>query len=204
MLLNIHTHRPCPEGEQTIPAFGLHPWNVAVDWETRLSEAFASFPSEEPDGHPASFFIGECGLDRLCDAPYTLQLQAFEAQIAFSNRLARPLILHCVRALDDVLRLHHHATQPWIWHGFRGKPELLAQLVRAGFYISFGWRYNPESLLACPAHRLFLETDDGPETIAPLYRQVAVERATTVEALATQTWHNLLTLTAKRKIYVKR
>ena len=194
MLLNIHTHRPCPEGEQTVPSFGLHPWRVSADWESLLSEAIGPVATIDAEASQPFFFIGECGLDRLCDVPYALQLQAFEAQIALSERLSRPLILHCVRALDDVVRLHRQAVQPWIWHGFRGKPEQLLQLIREGFFISFGWRHNRESLQACPADRLFLETDDGPEAIGPLYRQVSSERDIPVENLASQTWHNLQTL----------
>lgn len=194
MLLNLHTHRPCPEGEQTVPSFGLHPWRVAADWESLLAQAVSPIVADVAESQPSPFFIGECGLDRLCDAPYALQLQAFEAQIDLSERLAKPLILHCVRSMDDVVRLHRHATQPWVWHGFRGKPEQLRQLIREGFYLSFGWLYNPESLKACPPDRLFLETDDGPEAIAALYQQAAIVRGTTVEALAAQTWHNLQTL----------
>lgn len=187
MLLNIHTHQPCPSGEQTIPSFGLHPWQVTAQWPDVLSRLMQQVQADKPSG---PFLVGECGLDRVCDVPYQLQLQAFQAQIKWAGRLQCPLILHCVRALDDVLRLHRAATQPWIWHGFRGKPEQLRQLLRAGFYVSFGWRYNAESLRSCPPHRLFLETDDGPAAIGPLYAQVAAERGIAVQALAAQVWEN--------------
>jgi len=193
MLLNIHTHCICPEGEQTVPSVGLHPWDVTEPLVTNIQEYL--FKLAEPLlRSEKDFFLGECGLDRACATDYALQLEAFQAQIALSEQWQRPLILHCVRALDDVIRLHRKTTQPWIWHGFRGKPEQLSQLLREGFYISFGWKYNEASLLACPLHRLFLETDNGPASISPLYEQVASLRGLSVEALSDQTWNNLTKL----------
>lgn len=180
LYLNIHTHTRAREDEQHLPSFGLHPWYLTDHWEQDL-EAF--------DGHPV--LIGECGLDRLCETPYELQLKAFQAQIQLSERLELPLVLHCVRALDDALRLKRGTRQPWIFHGFRGKPQQLQQLLDHGFYISFGFRHNTESLRACPSDRLFLETDDSPEPIASLYETAADLRSTTVDALNNQLWQNL-------------
>lgn len=180
LYLNIHTHTRTREDELHLPSFGLHPWHLTDHWEQEL-KAF--------DGH--SILIGECGLDRLCETPYELQLEAFQAQIYLSERLELPLVLHCVRALEDVLRLKRGTRQPWIFHGFRGKPQQLQQLLDHGFYISFGFRYNTESLRACPSDRLFLETDDSPEPIATLYETVADLRATTANALNNQLWQNL-------------
>lgn len=136
-------------------------------------------------------FVGECGLDKLCQTPYSLQCEAFEAQIALSERLCRPLILHCVRAVDDVLRLKLGTRQPWIWHGFRGKPEQMNQLLHHGFYISFGLRFNEACISECPLDRFFLETDDAPQSVVPLYEAVARRRFMSVEALCEQMWSNL-------------
>lgn len=180
LYLNIHTHTRTREDELHLPSFGLHPWHLTDHWEQEL-KAF--------EGH--SILIGECGLDRLCETPYELQLEAFQAQIHLSERLELPLVLHCVRALEDVLRLKRGTRQPWIFHGFRGKPQQLQQLLDHGFYISFGFRYNTESLRACPSDRLFLETDDSPEPIASLYETAAALRSTTVDALNNQLWQNL-------------
>lgn len=184
--LNIHTHTPAHEDEQTFPSFGLHPWHLTDDWQSELSalEARISPPC----------FVGECGLDHLCSTPYPLQLAAFEAQIQLSERLALPLVLHCVRAIDDVLRLKHGTRQPWIFHGFRGKPQQLRQLLDHGFYVSFGFRHNTESLRACHLHRLFLETDDTPSPIAPLYATAATLLGTTPQALNRQLWQNATAL----------
>lgn len=130
--------------------------------------------------------IGECGLDRLYRDTYELQLKAMQAHIQLSERLAVPMIVHCVKAFDDLLRLHRQATLPWIIHGFRGNPQQLAQLLSHGLYVSFGYKYNRDSLLACPLDRMFLETDDTALPIAPLYEQVAEARDISIEQLATR------------------
>ncbi len=183
--LNFHTHQSLHEGEATIPSFGLHPWHLSVGWQEDLEELKTRIaPSSR-------FLIGECGLDRLCTTPYDRQLVAFEAQIALSEQWQRPLVLHCVRAIDDVLRLKHGTHQPWVFHGFRGQPQQMEQLLTHGFYISFGLQHNAESLRACPAGRLFLETDDQPAPIAPLYEQAAEQRKTTTAALREQLWQNV-------------
>ena len=182
--LNIHTHHELPEGETTVLSVGLHPWYLTEDWMEKMPEIEQMLMNRES-------FVGECGLDRVCDTPYERQLAAFAAQITLSERLQRPLILHCVRALDDVLRLKRRASQTWVFHGFRGKPQQLRQLLDHGFYVSFGFRYNEESLMLCPLDRLFLETDDAPRSIVPLYESVARLRKISVVELQEQLWTNL-------------
>ena len=195
--LNFHTHHPSPEGEATLPAFGLHPWHLTEDWPAQLKTLTCHLSPQSPNNFQFSILnsqipplIGECGLDRLCATPYPLQLAAFEAQIRLSERLHRPLILHCVKALDDVLRLHKGTIRPWTWHGFRGKPQQMQQLLAHGFYLSFGFHFNADSLRTCPAERLFFETDDDPRPIADLYATAATLRSTTPEALNQQCWDN--------------
>ena len=184
--LNIHTHQPLHDGELTLPSFGLHPWLVEADWHQRLRAI--DFPPQDSSDR---WMVGECGLDRLYPATYQLQLQAFEAQIELSESLCRPMIVHCVRAWDDLLRLHRRASQPWIVHGFRGRPQLLAQLLDGGFYVSFGFRHNAASLAACQPTRLFLETDNTPLPIAPLYDETAAALGIDLDTLCWQTMHNL-------------
>ena len=76
------------------------------------------------------------------------QLEVFKGQIELSEREEKPLIIHCVKAIDGLLRLRRdlHPKMPWMFHGFRGKPQQLRSLLAAGFYVSFGFHYNEESL----------------------------------------------------------
>ena len=142
--------------------------------------------------------IGESGLDKACDTPYDLQLKVFREEVERSEQFRLPLFLHCVRAIDDVLRIRRelHARQPWIWHGYRGNAQQLEQLLKLGaFYFSFGIRYNRQALLACPPDRLLLETDDNAQRpIADHYAQVARLRNTPLDELVRQMHTNFQTL----------
>lgn len=185
--LNFHTHHPLPPNETTVSSFGLHPWHLTEQWPEELRLLVQA--SQKAD------FIGECGLDKRCSIPYEWQLAAFEAQVSLSEQLSRPVIIHCVRAIDDILRIKRGTRQPWIFHGFRGKPQQLHQLLSFDFFISFGFRYNSDSLRLCPADRLFLETDDTAQPITTLYEEVAQQRGCSAEALCVRVWDNLSTLT---------
>ena len=72
-----------------------------------------------------------------------------------------------------------------MFHGFRGKPQQLRSLLDAGFFVSFGFLHNEESLRICPIDRLLLETDDDEvHPIDEIYNNVARERGLEVTNLA--------------------
>ena len=191
LYIDFHTHHlPTENGVVAVvdgrDTWGIHPWQVGqsplpkdleeaseVDWETLLA-------------------VGECGLDALRGASMERQEEVFLQHIALSERLGKPLIVHCVKALDRLLRLHREQkpTMPWMLHGFRGKPQQLRSLLDAGFYIGFGFRHNAESLRLCPAERLLLESDDQPQSITLLYRKVAEERGIEVADLCDEMGKN--------------
>ena len=78
---------------------GLHPWYVGEDWrekvETMRSDAFS----------PNVCAIGECGLDKLTGNDYERQKHAFRAQVSLAEECGKPMIIHCVKAYDDILEL---------------------------------------------------------------------------------------------------
>lgn len=165
--INFHTHRPAASPCECVvqdgtDTWGIHPWTAT---ETSLDVV----PSAN------ILAIGECGLDSLCPTPMDLQLRAFRRCIEVSERRKLPLFLHCVRQMEPCLALRRqmNCVQPWIWHGFRGNARRVQRLVSEGFYISFGFRYVPEAVQACPLDRLLLETDDDPRPIQDLYAQVS-------------------------------
>lgn len=163
---DLHTHCATHAADvfalvQNVQTQGIHPADIREDSTLSLS--------------PDVLAIGECGLDRLCSVAMDVQERIFRQQITLSESHHLPLILHCVKALDDVLRLRRLLcpSQSWVFHGFRGKPQQLNSLIASGCYVSFGPRFNPESLRACPMERLFLETDDSGCTINDVYVSVA-------------------------------
>lgn len=139
---------------------GIHPLYDG-DWDQAMEGL------EQLAARSLLFAIGECGLDKRCRATLPKQCGSFIRQMALSDRLHLPLIVHCVGCWDILLRLNrqHPSQVQRIVHGFRGKPALAGQLLSAGFYLSFGPKFNAESLIQCPPGRRLTETDDTDLTI---------------------------------------
>lgn len=172
MILDIHSHRfaPYPQGVISMRSFieppvadqlysvGIHPWdsNEGADDST-----FAQL--EQLARLPNVVAIGECGVDPGKGAPMFRQLQILKRQIDLSEKLKKPLILHCVKSADIILGLKKdlNPSQVWVIHGFRGKPQLASQLTSKGICLSFGEKFNAETVMQMPADMLFAETDES-------------------------------------------
>lgn len=195
--IDIHTHHtPRKRGEGVLSidvnlwrgdtppiiggvfSIGIHPWSVngTSDEVWGRLEKYAK--------HPNCILIGECGLDKLHEE-YLRQHTVFERQIDLSERLKKPMIIHCVKAFNDLMTIRKEmaATQEWIVHGFRGKPQLAMQLIACGLSLSFGVLHNVESVKVCPLDKLYLETDDSTIDIASIYTQIANVKGCEVSAL---------------------
>lgn len=164
---NIHAHGLPPSADTVLSislgdamaadgfySAGIHPWDTPAPAERLLElERLAA-----SDGRIVA--VGECGLDKLRGAPLDEQERVFEAQIEIAERTGLPLIIHCVRALDRLLRLRRrHPSGRWILHGFRGGEASARQLLDAGIDLSFGLRYNEAPFDATPEYRRFRESD---------------------------------------------
>ena len=182
--IDFHTHQvpvsknviAIVEGRDT---WGIHPW--------KADETFVV-----PD-LSAKLAIGECGLDGLRGPSMEVQESVFLDQIRLSEELGKPLIIHCVKAFDRLLQLRKELNpkQSWMFHGFRGKPQQLRSLLDAGFFVSFGFQHNEESLRICPIDRLLLETDDDEfHPIDEIYNNVARKRELEVTSLVKQMTEN--------------
>ncbi len=154
---------------------GLHPCfsvDISEDSWQAFRDSFRDY---------TNFFwgIGECGLDKRSEVALEEQIDIFIRQVMFSEEVQKPLVLHVVKAWNELLAIKRdlQVSQPWIIHGFRGKPELAKQLLDKGFYLSFGAYYNLESFLLAENYgRAFLETDESPNlSIKDVYRRSALE-----------------------------
>ncbi|MBU3740962.1 MAG: TatD family deoxyribonuclease [Candidatus Kapabacteria bacterium] len=199
MFYDCHTHHPVVDadvvcvrsvrlGVDGMPAdgpcsVGIHPWDAATATLDLLDAAV---------GRPNVVAIGETGLDRACAVPLHVQLQVFRLHIERSERLHLPLVIHCVRAFDDVLaeRRACSASMPWIIHGMNKFGDVAARLVAAGCYVSFGTALlntNAPARTAIkqvPDNRLLLETDDIADVrIADVYAAAATLRHVSIDDL---------------------
>lgn len=189
MLLDIHTHRPAPYPEGLVSSeaadflevagqlysVGVHPWYLGAtpaEVETQCDRLAEVAEAE------CVAAIGETGFDTLRGGAMILQSLAFRRQVDLSEQLCKPLVVHCVKTLDMVTawRRESGARQPWIVHGFRGKPQAAQQLLRAGCCLSFGALFNIETLRSVPAERLFAETDDSPLSIEEVIAKLSEAR----------------------------
>lgn len=166
---------------------GLHPWWIENPSESLISSIFNIAIKS---GNVVA--IGECGIDKLIDIPLNIQIEILEKHIVLSETLKKPLILHCVRAWQELISMHrkYKAKQPWIIHGFRGKPSILHSLLSEGFYISYGSLYNEKSLQATSYDRLLIETDDSPLEIEEVASKVANSLNISMEQLVALTNYN--------------
>lgn len=170
-------------------SLGVHPWYIN-NYQEHLDQIsrLAHLPSVRA--------IGECGLDKICQTDLSVQTDIFMRQIDIANRLHKPIIIHCVRAFDEVITLLRNATVPVIFHGFQKNPVLAQRLIDLGFYLSFGAALTNgkknaiDSLSLVPANRFFLETDDSPLHIRDIYHVTAKIRGITPDALMTQLQRN--------------
>ena len=172
---DIHTHcQPEVPGEAIVNCFpetfvpqlegwysvGIHPWYIT---SSTVSLAEKKRCLEELLYHPQVLAMGEAGLDKLADASLPLQREVFEYQARLAEETDKPLVIHLVKAVDELLKLKQkiRPVKPWIIHGFRGKA---------------GERYQEEALRIVPSDRLFLETDESMTSIDTLYERAAMIR----------------------------
>jgi TatD DNase family protein len=189
MLVDIHTHNKAQEGipaiqnldfaqsekilssgENGLFSVGFHPWTA----DEYNADSFLKLEKWSQDKRVVA--IGECGLDKFSEVPFALQLSVFEQQIALSERVMKPIIIHCVGHYNELFELKKllRPKQYWIIHGFRKKPELALQALNAGCGLSFGVHFNAGSVKVTPIESIFVETGDSDAEIKDIYNKLAI------------------------------
>ena len=211
MIYDIHTHHhPSTPGTaivQLVPdnfspqvghyySVGLHPWDIREDWSTQMAKLLIM------GLHPQVLMIGEAGLDKKNSrAPMDLQIEVFRKHIQLSELLHKPLIVHCVKAFDELiaLRKDSKATLPWIIHGFRGGIEQWHQLTRVGLHVSIGDRHNEELIKGLAPQHLLLESDERND-ISTTYQLVSNNIGIEIDHLKQHISNNIHHLLAAQRI----
>lgn len=192
MILDAHSHDihrrnaiACVSPEAFAPeegqyyCVGIHPWdseNVSASALRLLHEVAA---------HPQVVAVGEAGIDKLKGASIEKQMEIFAMQAEIASRLHKPLIVHAVKSLDEILaaKKREHPPVPWIWHGFRGNRHTAETLVKHGFLLSFGERFNAEAVVATPDNALLVETDMSQLPIEKIIEKIASAKGISPHAL---------------------
>ena len=183
--LMAHEGRKAEDVKGLTFSFGIHPWHLD---EKHHDNLLAQVILNAAD--PLVAAIGEAGFDRIKGPSPELQARTFEEQVLIAEEKKKPLVIHCVRAWDDLLRVHKRLrpVMPWLVHGFRGKPDLAQQLVSKGMFLSFWFDFvmRPEAvplLKSVPKGRFFLETDGAEINIRDIYNKVSDDLNISVEEL---------------------
>ena len=150
---------------------GLHPEEVKADWREQLKAIRALLSSHLSPLTPKIIAIGEVGLDFYWSREFEQeQLEAFEEQVRWSVETRLPLMIHCRKAQNEmvkILRKYENDLPGGIFHCFTGNQiearELLTFerfVLGIGGVLTFKKSHLPDDLpAAVPLDRIVLETD---------------------------------------------
>ena len=155
------------------PMAGLHPEEVRADWREQLQcikQLIDTTPLHTGRGR-GWVAIGEVGLDFYWSREFEQeQLQAFEEQVRWSVETRLPLMIHCRKAQNEmvkILRRYEQDLPGGVFHCFTGNQiearELLSFqrfVLGIGGVLTFKKSHLPEDLpAAVPLDRIVIETD---------------------------------------------
>lgn len=168
---------------------GKHPW-----WTTEVLKSEEIDNLKKHYNSPYCLALGEMGLDNLKGPELKNQEEILRSQLEVAQELNAPVIIHCVRAYDQLLKIKREfpKIKNWCIHGFARNSVLAGQLIHEGFYLSLmpQQRINSQKLSLLQSisiDRLFLETDSIPGTsIEEIYTQTAVILEISVRSLQQQ------------------
>lgn len=165
---------------------------------------------------PYCVAVGECGLDKLIAIPLELQQQLLITHIVAANQLHKPLIIHCVRAHNELIALlkKYPAKYGGVIHGFSGSYEVAMQYIALGFYLGIGGTITYEraqktraTVAKIPLDYVLLETDapdmplcgkqgkrNSPEYIPQVAQVLAQLRGVSIAEIARATYSNTVAL----------
>ncbi|QBM18040.1 putative metal-dependent hydrolase YjjV [Marinobacter sp. JH2] len=190
---------------------GIHPWFVGEHGEEDLESLEAALEKREP----GCLAVGECGLDGLRGS-IDGQKPWFAAQVQMAARMDLPLVVHSVKAHDQVAALLR--SERWdgraLIHGFSGSYQQACHFIELGCYIGVGGvitharsKKTRDVVARLPSDTLVLETDapdmspagvakgqNSPEYIPDILAQLAQLRGEPKERLAEVVLENASTL----------
>lgn len=202
MITDVHTHH-ANRAEAIISAnacdfnpaegcyysVGIHPWDIE---KYDIDDTFKKV-TEIAETHKQVVAIGESGIDTLITTSVDKQIEVLRRHIMLSESVQKPLILHCVRSSNHIIRLHRELRprMPWIIHGFRSNVNVLnAFLAEPNIYISIGERFNENAVKMIPDDRILIETDESALPIYDICQRIANARQQTSISLLNLTTSN--------------
>ena len=166
-------------------SIGIHPW--FINKENLENELLVV---EQKLQERNCFALGECGLDKITKTDFELQNLAFRKQVLLSEKYKKPLIIHCVKAHQEIIELKKtlKPTQTWVLHGFNKNLQVAESLLKNDIVLSFGTaiinnKKLQEVFLAISLDKILIETDDSEVTIQEIYQKIATIKSIEVKEL---------------------
>ncbi len=171
------------------PMIGLHPEEVKANWQEvlqqmkqRLDNECAAAAQSNGNGGGGNPFIaiGEIGLDYYWSREFEAeQRAAFEAQVQWAVEYGLPLMIHCRKGQQDmvkILRRYEEELVGGVFHCFTGNAQEATELLSfrrfvlgIGGVLTFKKSNLPDTLsTAVPLSRIVLETDSPYMAPVPL------------------------------------
>ena len=167
-------------------SIGIHPWFIKPENVTKELLII-----EEKLKDENCFALGESGLDKITASDFEFQKEVFKKQIQLSEKYQKPLIIHCVKAYQDIIEIKKELkpTQIWIFHGFNKNIQVAESILKNGMVLSFGTaiiknKKLQEVISKVPVSSILLETDDDINIdIKEVYQKISELKKITVEEL---------------------
>jgi TatD DNase family protein len=203
--IDIHSHRENRQKEGTT----IHNILLNKNEQSNGNTLSVGWHPWEADSFPVHFIeqrliemssletvvaIGECGLDKATSIPLSTQNEVLKLHIHVASKKSKPLILHCVRAYNEILELlkAENYSGKFVFHAYNGNIEQTMQLIKTKAFFSFGKSLlnlsvkQVEVFKSIPLDRLFLETDMSDIPIEKIYRYASEILGITENELATK------------------
>ncbi len=207
--LDFHTHSLKRESEKNITeivslhlgqekehhyfTIAQHPWFTEKNPSSLEVEIL-----KEKLKQPNCLAMGEMGLDNIKGPDLDIQMNILRNQLQIAEELDKPVIIHCVRAYDQLYQIKKEfpSIKKWCIHGYARHATLALQLIHQGFHLSLMPVFTitdkyKKLLREIPLDKFFLETDSMPNIqIEDIYLQAANILEVPLSTLQEQIIHN--------------
>lgn len=175
---------------------GIHPWHS--DMQTNIYDILLDIKNRAINDS-RMVAIGEIGLDWSAKYNRNKQIDLLDLQLNIAYETSKPIIIHCVRAFNEVFRLldSHNISSKVIFHAFRGNAHITKQLIDREYYVSMGVRSFslPDKVLnLIPKEKILIETDNHPTDIKHVYSELARRYLTSETSFTHQVFSNFSTV----------
>lgn len=196
-------------------AAGVHPWwveQMAISPQQVARAVVERVERERSTGEARCVAVGECGLDANIDTPMERQMAVFEAQLDAADRVSLPVIVHCVRAHNEMIRAlkNNPPKKGGVIHAFSGSREIAETYIELGFRLGVGGTITYEraaktrnAIASVPLESLLLESDapdmplagrqghrNSPEYLTTIAETLAGLRGDSLDTVIAQTEKN--------------